>query len=173
MHAHNCTNTVNFPAWRQGDDSVRQDPEVCNPFRLSLTGSDWVLTVKHSTQLSAVQAVPCSCQQYKQCKQCKQYKQCKQCHAAVSGASSTNSTSSATSATPTSGKNEVLPDPPRAKASSAVAASVKGLRASCEEEFGLSARYCSTELEKVIRPSGSLSRCCSSGASHGRAITAE
>ena len=106
-------------------------------------------SVKHSTQLpavQAVQAVPYSCQQ------CKQYKRYN---------------------SPTSGKNEVLPDPPRAKASSAVAASVKGLRASCEEEFGLSARYCSTEVEKVTRPSGSLSRCCSSGASHGKAITAE
>ena len=49
---------------------------------------------------------------------------------------------SASSAIPTSGKNEVLPEPPRDKASSVVAASVKGLRESCEDEFGLSARYC-------------------------------
>ena len=79
----------------------------------------------------------------------------------------------ASNVTPTSGKNEVLPDPPRDKASSVVAASVKGFRASCEDEFGLSARYCSTVSENVTRPSGSLSKCCSSGANQGRAITAE
>ena len=76
-------------------------------------------------------------------------------------------------ATPTWGMIEVLPDPPRHYASSVVAASVKGLRASCADEFGLSARYCSRVSENLIRPSGSLSRCCSSGANHGRAITAE
>ena len=70
------------------------------------------------------------------------------------------------------GKKEAPPPSPRDATFSSSLATGKGFRASCAAR-GLMLRYCSTLLENVVSPSGSLSRCCSSGASQGRAITAE
>ena len=74
---------------------------------------------------------------------------------------------------PTCGREE-LPVAPGGMVLLAVPASVKGLRASSSGvESGRSVRYCSTALVRVTSPSGSTSKCCSSGASQGRAMTAE